>query len=68
MQDIQKKIDALSEGNLPESVLEGFAPTLLAIGADGVMVPHQTNSGSHCFKTVWSQEGWHYCLVTKKGQ
>lgn len=51
-QDIQQKIDALSEGTLPESVLEDFEKSLLAIGADGVMVPFRPNGGSSSGKTV----------------
>ena len=39
MQEIQTRIDALSEGQIPECRLEGFLKTLLAIGADGVMGP-----------------------------
>jgi hypothetical protein len=53
--DIQQKIDALSEGNLPESLLENFEKMLLAIGADGVMVPFRPNGGSPSGKTVWRE-------------
>ena len=69
--DIQKKLDALSEGNLPESVLEGFEKTLMAIGADGVMVPHQTNGGSPNGKTVWRSKGiiaWLQKRITTTGK
>ena len=52
MQDIQQKIEALSEGQIPESTVEGFAPTLLVIGADGVMLPFRPNAGSPSGKTV----------------
>ncbi len=50
--DIQKKIDALSEGSLPENLPEGFEKMLLAIGADGVMVPFRPDGGSPSGKTV----------------
>lgn len=68
MREIEQKIEALSEGNLPPCSLEGFEKTLLAIGADGVMVPTQTNGGSPEGKTAWSQEGRHCGLVTKKSK
>lgn len=55
MQEIQQKIDALSEGQLAECTLEGFEKTLLAIGADGVMVPFRPNGGSPSGKTVWRE-------------
>ena len=55
MQDIQQKIEALSEGQIPESTVEGFAPTLLVIGADGVMLPFRPNAGSPSGKTVWRE-------------
>lgn len=55
MREIEQKIEALSEGNLPECVLEGFEKTLMAIGADGVMVPFRPNYGSPEGKTVWRE-------------
>ena len=55
IQEIQQKIDALSEGQLPESTVEGFEKMLLAIGADGVMVPFRPNGGSPSGKTVWRE-------------
>ena len=38
MREIEQKIEALSEGHLSSCSLEGFSKTLMAIGADGVMV------------------------------
>ena len=55
MQDIQQKIDALSEGRRAECALEGFENMLLAIGADGVMVPFRPNGSSPSGKTVWRE-------------
>ncbi len=53
--DIQQKIDALSEGNLPEALLDNFEKMLLAIGADGVMVPFRPNGGSPSGKAAWRE-------------
>ena len=66
VREIEQKLEALSKGNLPEYSLEGFEKTLMAIGADGVMVPFRPNGGSPEGKTAWSQEGRHCGLVTKK--
>ena len=53
MREIEQKMSALSEGDLPLCSLEGFAPTLMAIGADGVMVPFRPNGGLPDGKAVW---------------
>lgn len=55
MREIEQKIEALSEGSLSECVLEGFKKTLMAIGADGVMVPFRPNQGSPEGRTGWPQ-------------
>ena len=55
MQEIQQKIEALSKDQLAECTLEGFEKVLLAIGADGVMVPFRPNGGSPSGKTVWRE-------------
>lgn len=55
IQKIQQKIDALSEGQLASCASESFEKMLLAIGADGVMVPFRPNGGSPNGKTVWRE-------------
>ena len=55
VREIEQKLEALSKGNLPEYSLEGFEKTLMAIGADGVMVPFRPNGGSPEGKTVWRE-------------
>ena len=42
---MNSRLEALSEGHLPSCESLGFEKTLMAIGADGVMVPFRPNGG-----------------------
>ena len=55
MREIEEKMETLSEGHLPPCSLEGFEKTLMAIGADGVMVPFRPHGGLPDGKTVWRE-------------
>ena len=73
VREIEQKLEALSKGNLPEYSLEGFEKTLMAIGADGVMVPFRPNGGSPEGKTVWREVkigivAWLQKKVNSKGK
>ena len=53
--NLQEQQDALAAGEIPEKSALGFENLLLAIGADGVMVPLRPFGGSPFGATVWRE-------------
>lgn len=55
--NLEQELKALSEGKFPtrEMIEEKVSQLLMAIGADGVMVPFRPNGGSPEGKTTWRE-------------